>query len=567
MTTRTQDKDHSSTGPLWRLSAWRRRLVDSVDRATLEDQLIRNGGVSHSYIFLIIASCAIATLGLMLNSGPIIMGAMLVAPLMGPIVLLGYAIAQTNVLLGIRSAKALVLGIVGALAISVAIVKLSPFMGPTSEMLSRTHPNLFDMLVAIFAGLVGGYALIHGRAGTIAGVTMTTALMPPLATSGYGLATANYAIFKGAFFLFLTNMLAIAFSIAGIAAWYGLATLRTPKELFGKTIVAGLILLLVSIPLMDALNRSVQRTVISNQVEAALDTYLEHAQARLGDLQIETGPGGIVDARAIVFTPHFDPSAAQRVEQRLKTRFNRRVDLKLDQVVLAKEKIPSADIPPPMAMPAPKPGVTSGDLLNQYLHRLVRVPFAVTDVDENTQIANLQVANSYDGTIDALWQLEQTLQAEFPDWQVHVIPPLMPLPTLYFPDGQTQPDAASTARLKILHWYLQRTQVHAVTLTGYSASNEPDKKGSQLAMQRATAVAGLFQDLHLATHLVAVSHSRVQRQEEQEYGRAAYRKVEISPLPGLPEPASGPRPDAAGAAPLSAASAKGKAGDGQQAAH
>lgn len=148
---------------------WRRHMRD-LDRDATNEQVQEYGGLSYSYAFLVATSCGIATLGLMLNSAAVIIGAMLVAPLMGPIVLLGFAIARTDVELVIRSAKAMAVGVLAALAISVIIVKLSPFIPPTPEILARTNPNLFDLLVAVLSGMVAGYAVTHRKIGTVAGV-------------------------------------------------------------------------------------------------------------------------------------------------------------------------------------------------------------------------------------------------------------------------------------------------------------------------------------------------------------------------------------------------------------
>jgi uncharacterized hydrophobic protein (TIGR00271 family) len=144
--------------------------MHDLDRDATHAQVQEDGGLSYSYAFLVIASCGIATLGLMLNSAAVIIGAMLIAPLMGPIVLLGFAIAETDVEKAIRSAKALLVGVAGALTISVVIVKLSPYIPPTPEILARTNPNLFDLLVAVLSGMVAGYAVTNHKIGTVAGV-------------------------------------------------------------------------------------------------------------------------------------------------------------------------------------------------------------------------------------------------------------------------------------------------------------------------------------------------------------------------------------------------------------
>jgi hypothetical protein len=113
------------------------------------------------------------------------------------------------------------LGTAAAVAFTSLIVLLSPVKELTTELLARTRPNLFDLVVAILSGAAGGYALIRGRGGAIVGVAIATALMPPLATIGYGLVTERWPVARGALLLFFTNMAAISLSVAAVAEWYG----------------------------------------------------------------------------------------------------------------------------------------------------------------------------------------------------------------------------------------------------------------------------------------------------------------------------------------------------------
>jgi uncharacterized membrane protein len=92
---------------------------------------------------------------------------------------------------------------------------------PTAEILARTRPNLFDPLVALFAALAGTFAIIRGRGGTIVGVAIATALMPPLAVVGYGLAAWNMPVLSGSLALFVTNCMTIAPSATIMARVYG----------------------------------------------------------------------------------------------------------------------------------------------------------------------------------------------------------------------------------------------------------------------------------------------------------------------------------------------------------
>ena len=108
-----------------------------------------------------------------------------------------------------------------AIALCSVIVFFSPIQTITDEIAARTRPHLFDLLVALFSGMAGAYAMIRGRAGAIVGVAIATALMPPLAVIGFGLASANWPAFGGALLLYVTNLFTIALTAWAMARLYG----------------------------------------------------------------------------------------------------------------------------------------------------------------------------------------------------------------------------------------------------------------------------------------------------------------------------------------------------------
>lgn len=170
--------------------------------------------MSLNYWLELLLSAAIATLGLVLNSPAVVIGAMLVSPLMGPILSAGMALAAADLYLGIRSALTLVSSIVISIAFSASIVWLLPFQAPTAEILARTQPNLLDLGVAVFSGLAGSILVARGGEGggvtALPGVAIAVALMPPLCTVGFGTGAGfNRTIMGGAGLLFLTNLVAI----------------------------------------------------------------------------------------------------------------------------------------------------------------------------------------------------------------------------------------------------------------------------------------------------------------------------------------------------------------------
>lgn len=159
-----------------------------------------------SNLWILACAIIIASVGLNVNSTAVIIGAMLISPLMGPIVGAGFALGTYNFPLLKKSFKNLLIATVVSLLVSGFYFYISPFKDVQSELLARTAPNIYDVLIAFFGGLVGVIAITRVEKGNpIPGVAIATALMPPLCTAGFGLATFNFSYFIGAFYLYSIN--------------------------------------------------------------------------------------------------------------------------------------------------------------------------------------------------------------------------------------------------------------------------------------------------------------------------------------------------------------------------
>lgn len=155
-----------------------------------------------------ILACAIlvASVGLNVNSTAVIIGAMLISPLMGPIMGAGFGLAIYDFVLFKRSIKNLLIATIVGLIVSAIYFYISPFKQAQSELLARTSPNIYDVLIAFFGGLAGVIAVTRVEKGLpIAGVAIATALMPPLCTAGYGIGTGNWVYSLGALYLYAIN--------------------------------------------------------------------------------------------------------------------------------------------------------------------------------------------------------------------------------------------------------------------------------------------------------------------------------------------------------------------------
>jgi uncharacterized hydrophobic protein (TIGR00271 family) len=199
----------------WRLETWLRippTAKPNVYRQIFETAEIR----SLSYWLEIFFAAGIATFGLVENSPGVIIGAMLISPLMGPIMATGLALAVGDLYLGVKAVLNLIVSITVAIAFSGLLVWLLPFQSATSEILGRTKPNLLDLGIALLSGLAGSLVVSRGRSDGVTalpGVAIAVALMPPLCTVGFGLGSGvNLEIMGGAGLLFLTNLVAIVSS-------------------------------------------------------------------------------------------------------------------------------------------------------------------------------------------------------------------------------------------------------------------------------------------------------------------------------------------------------------------
>lgn len=185
--------------------------ADKVD----EEQTIANIRADASFrgaqLWVLIFAIFIASLGLNVNSTAVIIGAMLISPLMGPIVGMGLAVGINDLDLLRVSAKNFAVATLFSVATATVYFLLSPYRELQSELLARTSPTLYDVLIAFFGGAAGIVAIATGGKGNvIPGVAIATALMPPLCTAGYGLATGQWVYFLGAFYLFFINTVFIA---------------------------------------------------------------------------------------------------------------------------------------------------------------------------------------------------------------------------------------------------------------------------------------------------------------------------------------------------------------------
>ena len=219
------------------------------DKKTVLENVTSNISFRGSNLWILACAIIIASVGLNVNSTAVIIGAMLISPLMSPIVGAGFSLGIYDFNLLKKSLYNLLIATIIGLLFSTLYFFLSPFKETQSELLARTSPTIYDILIAFFGGLVGVIAITRKEKGNpIPGVAIATALMPPLCTAGYGLAIGNMSFFFGALFLYTINCVFICISTFFIVKYlkypaYSYVDIKQQKRI--KYIITAVVLALI----------------------------------------------------------------------------------------------------------------------------------------------------------------------------------------------------------------------------------------------------------------------------------------------------------------------------------
>lgn len=226
--------------------------------------LRENAKATPSMKVLMVLSVMLAMAGLYANSAPVIIGAMILAPLMAPIVSLAMGLARTEPGLMRASAQTVLVGVGWGLGTAILFAWITPLEIPTTEMQSRMSPHLLDLVVAVVSGIAGAYASAKEEiAKSLAGVAIAVALVPPLSVVGIGIGWGDWAMAGGALLLLVTNLVGIALAGAATFLAMGFAPFKRAKAGIGFTL---LVMLVIAVPLSLSFSLLVERDHIMEQV-------------------------------------------------------------------------------------------------------------------------------------------------------------------------------------------------------------------------------------------------------------------------------------------------------------
>ncbi|MEZ5425782.1 MAG: DUF389 domain-containing protein [Pyrinomonadaceae bacterium] len=385
--------------------------IDLAKSTTLKDIV---------YWLQIFFSAGIATLGLVQNSPAVIIGAMLISPLMGPILSSGLALATGDLILGVRALASLTISTIGAVSFAVILVAFLPFKEVTNEIFNRTSPNTLDLGIALFSGAIGSVAIckeVKGVVTSIPGVAIAVALMPPLCVVGFGIGlalsfdfTQGLGVAGGGGLLYLTNLVAITFTAMvvfillridtpmvrekvrewretdGESLWWkdaigrvpSLAHAREIRSISLRLLMILLPLLLIFIPLSQSyskLKSDIQKKQAENKIqqsarkiwEDAFSTQSNGLERDLDELRVNIKDGKLdVYLRVIDTDPYTQEERNKYLEELAKL-----LDRREDSINLQLIEIPTSPGETQKSQPETKaPPPTLAEIQAQYLESL-----------------------------------------------------------------------------------------------------------------------------------------------------------------------------------------------------
>lgn len=296
-------------------------LQVSKERAQAVVEEIYYGSIpKFSFYALLLTSSLIASIGLILNSTAVIIGAMLVSPLMTPILGIALALVRGETGLLGKALLAEFAGIFLAVAIAALFGLLPLGFEATPEMLARTNPNLLDLLVAVFAGFAGAYAMIDERISpALPGVAIATAIVPPLSNTGLCIALGAYHGAMGSFLLFVANFFSILLVASIIFAFAGLSPRGQARWEYSKRFGLAVIgFLLVAGFLTQSLVKIVHDRTVTSQINSVITEYLNQYYGTTLESEVHEEMNNKLFILATVLTPKIiTPDKIAKIQEQL----------------------------------------------------------------------------------------------------------------------------------------------------------------------------------------------------------------------------------------------------------
>ena len=343
--------------------------------------------ITPGYFFILSLANLIALTGLIVNSAPVIIGAMLISPLMGPILSTGFAFVTGNKIIWRKAVSKVSLSIALTLIVAAAASYISPLQDVTTEIFARTRPNLYDLLIAIFAGLAGAIAICTKKnyITIVPGVAIATAVIPPLSVAGFGIGTGSFGIMAGGFFLFFTNFVAIIISTCAVLYFFGF-TPSTDSGLERAAIKKRIIFLVsvlcvICVPLIYTLNQSVSELGLKKKIMATLKNQFDRPGiSRLATFTHSEKSDKTIDISAVVNTTRYlSEKDLSSSEQKVRETLRRPVVFHLEQIKVQPGGLKEETPLKPLITPLPVKQRLPEEIVTDARRDLMRLLRASTD--------------------------------------------------------------------------------------------------------------------------------------------------------------------------------------------
>ena len=269
-----------------------------IDTDAAERSIRNNIEFKGPNAWILAVAIIIASVGLNVNSTPVIIGAMLISPLMGPIFGLGLGLGINDISLLKQAGKNLLIMVSISLVVSFIYFLITPLsLSNPTELLARTRPTIFDVLIALFGGVAGIFEQCRKEKGTVfSGVAIATALMPPLCTAGYGLASGNFGSFLGAVYLFCINCLFITMATYFLVKYFKFKTIEYDDQGFGLKIqrITTLVIVIFLIPSIWSAVVLVKQNNFDKRAVAFVEAHRSIGNSVIYDYQIDHQDGSVL---------------------------------------------------------------------------------------------------------------------------------------------------------------------------------------------------------------------------------------------------------------------------------
>jgi uncharacterized hydrophobic protein (TIGR00271 family) len=472
--------------------------------------------ITPGYFLSLNVANLIALCGLLLGSSPVIIGAMLISPLMGPILSFGFAFVTGDETIWQKAIRKILISIALSILVAALASYLSPLKELTGEILARTKPNLFDLIIAFLAGIVGAGAICTKKhfLTIVPGVAIATAVIPPLSVTGFGIATLNFEVFSGGFLLFFTNFVAIVLATCAVFFYYGFRRKMTTEiellQMKKRFTFLMAVLVVISIPLALTLKNSIAEVRLNKSVSAALRQEFEQEKSsHLVNFNYVEQDNGSLNINAQLNTVRYlSEEELMQIQQLVGRRLTRKVFLNLEQVLVRTGGLKSELA---LAKPAPAPTLTHGEVISnaresvrsivqkstRRIDRMIApatIPRFAVSFNNTSEEASIHLTVRRDTPLSSdeqLW-LGRILSDDL-ELPVAVTVELIPfVPPLSYEPGQTKLTEPMKALLAPLGEIYRQSRSATITIEGFA--ERPGTKSRKNTAERVRQVSAFLVD-------------------------------------------------------------------------